>query len=71
MKFMDWYKVCLPTYNTGTRKRKRDGDWKYIWGNYGWKLTKPKKGNRYLGIGSTEGSKWDEPKQTHTKTYHS
>ena len=42
---------------------------KIIWRNYGWKLPKPKEGNRYAGTGSTEGPKQDEPKQINTKTY--
>ena len=44
-------------------RRVRERDWKYIWGNYGWKLPKPEEGNRYLDIGSTEGPKQDEVKQ--------
>ena len=43
---------------------------KHIWRNYDWKLPKPKEGNRYPGIRSTEDLKQDESKQTHTKTYH-
>ena len=43
------------------RRRKRKGDWKCIWRNYGWKLPKPKEGNRYPGTGSTEGPKQDNP----------
>ena len=34
------------------------------------KTSKPKEGNIYLGTGSTEGPKQDEPKQTHTKICH-
>ena len=52
------------------RRRKRKGDWKCIWINYGWKFPKPKEGNKYPGTGSTEGPKQDEPKQTYTKTYY-
>lgn len=37
--------------------KKRKGDWKYIWRNYGWKILKPKKGNGYPGIGCTENPK--------------
>ena len=51
------------------RRRKRKGDIKYIWRNYGWKLSKSK-GNRYQDTGSTEGPKQVEPKQAHTKTYY-
>ena len=36
------------------RGRKRIGDGKYIWRNYGRKLPKPKEGNRYPSTGSTE-----------------
>ena len=32
-------------------------DWQCISRNYGWKLPKPKEGNKYWGIGNTEGSK--------------
>ena len=43
------------------------GGWKYIWRNYGWKLSKSE-GKRYQDTGSTEGPKEVEPKQAHTKT---
>ena len=43
----------------------RKGDWKYIWRNYVWKLSKSK-GNGYQDTGSTEGPKPVEPKQAHT-----
>ena len=36
--------------------------------NYGWKLFRPKEGNRYPGTASTESPKQDEPNQTHTNT---
>ena len=39
-----------------------------IWRKYGWKLPKPKEGNKYPGTGNTKGPKQDEPKETHTKT---
>ena len=40
-------------HNTDSRRRrKRKGDWKYIWINYGWKLSKSK-WNRYQDTGST------------------
>ena len=51
------------------RRRKRKGDWKYIWRNYGWKLSKSK-GYWHQDTGSTEGPKQVEPKQAHTKTYY-
>ena len=51
------------------RKRKRKWDWKYIWRNYGWKLSKSKE-NRYQDTGSTEGLKLVKPQQVHTKTYY-
>ena len=45
MRSIGQYKVCQPMCNRGSRRwRKRKGDQKYIWGNYGWKLTKPKEG---------------------------
>ena len=35
------------------------------------KILKPEEGNSYQrGTGRTAGPKQDEPKQTHTKTYH-
>ena len=36
------------------RKRRRKGDWKYIWRNYSWKLSKSK-AYWYQDTGSTEG----------------
>ena len=48
----------------------RKMDWKCIWRNYGWKLSKSKERNRYPNTGSTEGSKQVEPKQIYTKTYY-
>ena len=53
--------------------RKKNGekeDWKCIWRNYCWKVSKPKEGNRYLSTGSTEGPKHDKSKQTYTKIYY-
>ena len=48
-------------HNRDSRRwRKRKGDWKYIWRNYGWKLSKSKE-NRYPDTGSTEGPKQIEP----------
>ena len=45
MRSIGQYKVCQPMCDRGSRRwRKRKGDQKYIWGNYGWKLTKPKEG---------------------------
>ena len=35
------------------RKIKRKGDWKYIWSNYVWKISKSK-GIRYQNTGRTE-----------------
>ena len=49
------------------RRRKGKGDWKGIWRNYGWKLAKPKEGNRDLGRGNSEGPKEYRPKQNYTK----
>ena len=50
------HKVCQPMCDRGSRRwRKRKGDQKCIWGNYGWKLTKHKEGNWYPGIGSMCG----------------
>ena len=49
------------------RIRKRKGDWKGFWRNCGWKLAKPKEGNRNLGTGNTEGPIKDRPKQNYTK----
>ena len=49
------------------RRRKKKGDQKCIWRNYGWKLLKPKEGNRYLGTW-TKGPKQDECKQTYAKS---
>ena len=46
------------------------GDWRCIWRNYGWKLSKAKEGNRYLDTESTEIPKQVEPKQTINKTYY-
>ena len=67
MKPISVYKVSLPTHNRVPRRiRKRNGDQKCIWRNYGGKL--PKEENRLPGIGSTEDPKQDEPKQTYTKT---
>ena len=61
-------------YDRGSRRRRvKEEDQKCFWGNYGWKLSKPKEGDRkenYPGAGSTEGPKQDEPKQNHTKTYN-
>ena len=51
-------------------EREREGNWKCIWRNYGWKHPKSKNRNTYPGTGNTESPKQDEPKQTHTKTYH-
>ena len=52
------------------RGRKRPGSQKCIWINYGWKLPRPKEGNSYSAIESTEGSKPEEHKQTYSKTYN-
>ena len=51
------------------RRKKRKCDWRCIWRNYGWKLSKCK-WNRYQDTGSTEGSKQLEPNQAHTKIYY-
>ena len=54
----------------GFRKRDKEMDQKYTWGNYGWKCqTWRKKGERkkkktYPDTENTEGSKQDEPKHT-------
>ena len=67
---MGWYKMCQTTHNRDSRRRRqRNGDWKYIWRNYGWKLYKSK-WNTYQDTGSTEGPKQVEPKQAHTKIYY-
>ena len=53
------------------KKKRREEGWKCIWRNYSWKLSNPEEEEkRYPGTGSTEGSKQDEFKQTHTKIYH-
>ena len=36
----------------------------------GWKITKPKEGNRYPDAERAEGPKQDELKETYTKIYH-
>ena len=45
----------------------RKGDWKYIWRNYGWKIPKPRKRNRYPGTGCTEGPKQYERNRSTSK----
>ena len=57
-------------YKGSRRRRKRERIQKCIWRNYGWKLPKPEEGSRYPDTGSTKGPQKDEPKQTHTNTYH-
>ena len=48
-------KACQSIHNWNSRRaRKRKGDRKSIWRNYGWKLPKSKEGNRYPHTGSTE-----------------
>ena len=52
------------THNRNSRRRrKRKGDQKYVWSNYGWKLSKTK-GNWYQDIGRTEGFKQAEHRHT-------
>ena len=48
----------------------REGEWKCIQINYVWKFPKSKEVNRHPVTGRTEGSKQEEPKQIHTKTYN-
>ena len=51
------------------RRRERRGSKMYLiklW----LKLSKPEEGNRYLGVGSTEGPKKDEHKQIYAKIFH-
>ena len=66
-----WDNIKVPTMHNrdSKRRRKRKGDWKYIWRNYGWELS-TSKGYWYQDTGCTEGPKHVEPKQTHTKTYY-
>ena len=40
-----------------------------IWRNYGWKLPKSKKENRYPDTGNTKGAKEDEAKQNYNGAY--
>ena len=35
----------------------KEEDQKCFWRNYGWKLSKPEEGNRFSGLGNTEGPK--------------
>ena len=66
---MGWYKAGQSMCKRDSRRRKRKGDWKYIWKNYSWKLSKSE-GNKYQDTGSTEEPKQVESKQAHTKTYY-
>ena len=61
--------MCQPTHNRSSRRRKREGEQKYVLGINGLKLPTPKEGNRYLTTGSTEGLTQDELTQTQTKIY--
>ena len=58
-----WASLCI-IIPEGEEK----GDWKYLWRNYDWKLSKCK-GYWYQDTGSTEDPKQVEPKQAHMKTY--
>ena len=61
-----------PTFlSQESQKEKRERrDQIYIWGNYGWKLPRSKKGNRYPGLESTKVPNQMNPEQSRTKTYH-
>ena len=67
---MGWYKAGQSTYGRSSRRRvKRKGNWKYIWRNYGWTLSKSK-GYKYQDTGITKSPKQVEPKQAHIKIYN-
>ena len=42
---MGYYKACQSTHNRDSREREGKVGQKYIWRNYGWKLSKPKEEN--------------------------
>ena len=52
------------------KERERERSQNCIWWNCGWKLPKSKEGKTYLGTGSTENTKQDEPKEIQAKVYH-
>ena len=68
---MGKYRECQAMHNRGSwRRGEREGDWN-IFEDNSWKLPEIDiQVYRYPGIGSTEGPKQDEPKQTHAKMYH-
>ena len=48
----------IPTFRSEIPEgEEKEGYWKCIWRNYGWKLLKPKQGIRYPDTRSTEDSK--------------
>ena len=53
--------------NMNFRRRNIKVDWKYMWRNYVWKLSKSR-GYTYQDTGSTEGHKQGGTTQAHTKT---
>lgn len=54
-------------YKSSRRQREREEDWNCVWKNYGWKLLKSEKGNRYPGTESTEDIKQDKTKTDQNK----
>ena len=46
--------ICITTFALygSQKKEKQRRDWKFIWGNYKWKLPKLEKGNTYPGTKS-------------------